>query len=115
MVIRERAEEHILFLRPEIKRLDVTTAGDFQNALREQVPEKCTVLVLNLTDVEFMDSSGLGALIAAMRSLEGRGEIVLCGCRAPVVSLLRLTSLDRVFRLVDTEDEARSVRVGRIG
>ena len=114
MVIRERMEEHILFLRPEVSRLDVSTTAEFEAALRHRVPEKCTVLVLDLSEVEFMDSSGLGALISALRSLQGRGEIVLCGCHESVLSLLRLTSLDRVFRLVDTEDEARSVRVGRV-
>lgn len=59
-------------------------------------------LVLDLTDVTFCDSSGLGALIALhkRRAVAG-GRLELAHVPAPLRHLLRITNLDEVFTLID--------------
>jgi anti-sigma B factor antagonist len=66
-------------------------------------------LVLDLTEVEFLDSSGLGVLVAAHQraSLQG-GTLVLAGLHPRVAKVLRITKLNKVFTVADSVDEAMS-------
>jgi anti-sigma B factor antagonist len=72
-------------------------------------------LVLDLSEVPFIDSGGLGALIAGIRRIHERGgAVVVTSSRAPVARLLRTAGFDRFAPLVTTREEAvamlRSVR-----
>lgn len=63
--------------------------------------------VLDLTPVTFMDSAGLGALIAVRRRLQTlQGALVLSCTNDTILRLLRWTSLDKVLRIYPTVDEA---------
>ena len=64
-------------------------------------------LVLDLTEVEFMDSSGLGVLVGVHQqaAVQG-GALILAGPHPRVAKILRITKLDKVFTVVDTVDEA---------
>lgn len=63
-------------------------------------------IVLDLADVTFIDSSGLGALIASLKAKGSDGELVIAGARAAVANLFKLTRMDKVFRMYDTTDTA---------
>ncbi len=66
-------------------------------------------IVLELTDVSFLDSTGLGVLVEAMQNVRAEGGWVrLVGASAPVVKLLKITRLDVVFSIHDTVDSAVS-------
>jgi anti-sigma B factor antagonist len=65
-------------------------------------------IVLDLSDVTFIDSSGLGALIAILKVIGKDGEIVIAAAPATVAVMFELTRMDRVFRLIKTVDEAVS-------
>jgi anti-sigma B factor antagonist len=57
-------------------------------------------LVVDMSEVSFIDSSGLGALVSALKALktQGRnGDIRLAGVQQPVVALLEIIRLQRVF------------------
>lgn len=55
-------------------------------------------LVLDLSGVSFMDSSGLAVLIAALKAAQGRnGKVVLCGLNTNLRALIELTRLHQVF------------------
>lgn len=67
-------------------------------------------IVLNLRDASLIDSVGLGALLATHTSLARRGvSLALCEVGQSIKQLLKLTNLDRVLDLHETEVEARSV------
>jgi len=55
--------------------------------------------------VEFIDSSGLGALVACLKLAGSKGKFVLFGVRVKVASMFKLTRMDRVFNLCDTEEQ----------
>jgi anti-sigma B factor antagonist len=114
MEIRERTEEGILFLRPVIEHLDVPAAAELKTILTDRVTRGARNIALNLQDVEFMDSSGLGALISTLRLLECQGELMLCGVRDGVLGLLRITSMVRVLSLYENEAEVLAERSGRL-
>ena len=64
-------------------------------------------VVLNLQDVDLMDSVGLGMLVALRTSLERREvKLLLSNVDRSVRSLLLITKLNNVFDLYDTEDDA---------
>ncbi len=64
-------------------------------------------LVVDLAAVEFMDSSGLGALIGGLKSArQAGGDLRLAAAGAQALSVLKLTSLDRVFRAYASVEDA---------
>lgn len=64
-------------------------------------------VVLNLTDVDFVDSAGLGLLARIQRSLRtDRGDLKICGMRESLLKVFTITHLDRVFELYDSEEQA---------
>ena len=54
-------------------RLDAAGAEDFKAALRDEIDGGATQIVLDLSEVEFMDSSGLGALVACLKHMGEQG------------------------------------------
>ena len=76
--------------------IDIAAAGAFHDALREAVARESRVVV-DLTDVRFIDGTGLGALVAARKEVGEAGEIVLRDPSPLVRRLLDLTRLDEVF------------------
>ena len=64
-------------------------------------------LVLDISDVEYVDSSGLGALLLAHRQLNDfEKDITLVGTQEIVRSMLNISQLTDLFNLVDTLEEA---------
>jgi anti-sigma B factor antagonist len=62
------------------------------------------VLLLDLSEVEFLDSSGLGAVVAARKLLGKQYRLALAGLQPAVEKVLRLTHMDRVFPIYATSD-----------
>jgi anti-sigma B factor antagonist len=66
-------------------------------------------LVVDMSDVSFVDSSGLGALVSALKTLKvlkGGGDVRLANVQPPVVALLEIIRLHRVFASYPTVDQA---------
>lgn len=78
------------------------------NAVRQQITAGDKKVLLNLKDVSYVDSSGLGELISAYVSVKNAGGILkLVGLTKRVHDLLRLAHADGIFEVHD--DEARAV------
>ena len=72
------------------------------NMLRESLK-----IVVNLQEVDYIDSEGLGMLVGLLVSARNRaGELKLASPRQRVTDLLRRTSLDTIFRVYANNDEA---------
>ena len=57
------------------------------------------LIALDLSEVDFIDSSGLGAIVSVLKQLDGRGDLVIVGAKPAVMNLFRLTRMDKVFRM----------------
>lgn len=80
---------------------------EFSAALRELLEKGTERFVVDLSGVEVMNSSGLGMLVAASRSVSAAGgEIVLAGANENLRKLFAMTRLDSVFRTWGTREEA---------
>jgi anti-sigma B factor antagonist len=87
--------------------IDIATVGALRERLQELQVDGPSRLVLVLDDVTFMDSLGLGVLIGAhKRARVLQGTMVIVCTSKPVMTVLRATSLDRVFRIVDDLGDA---------
>ena len=87
--------------------VDLGNSKDLQHHLREALNRKPNRLVVDLHEVPYMDSSGVATLVEAMQVSRRNGtSLVLCGMTARVRSIFEIARLDKVFRIVDSRDEA---------
>ena len=83
-------------------RLDAALAIRFKDRLREVVGRHGPLILLDLSEVNFMDSSGLGAILAIRRALPPGRRIELTGLTPNVDRVFRLTRMDTVFTIHET-------------
>jgi anti-sigma B factor antagonist len=87
-------------------RIAVDVASRFKQDLIEYATKGNRTIVLDLSEVTFIDSSGLGALIGSLKFIGDDGEIVLCGARDTVASMLKLTRMNKIFRMFLSPEDA---------
>lgn len=85
--------------------LDVAVAAELRTALREAVASDVAVVVLDLRDVDFLDSTVLGVVVEAHRSLAGERRLRVVGARGLALRTLQLTGLDGVLDTTSPEPE----------
>ena len=87
--------------------LDLATSPSVRAALMEAASEDKHEIIVDLTQLEFLDSTGLGALIGAhRRALEHDGNVRLVVREGAISRLLNITGLMRVFQVYHTVDNA---------
>ncbi len=88
-------------------RLDGATAPQFKSYMVELMLNNVERIALDLSGVDFMDSIGLASLMSSVKTMGGKGEIVLFGLNDKLRKLFAITKLDRgVFRIFPGETEA---------
>jgi anti-sigma B factor antagonist len=87
--------------------VDVYTAPRLRERLVELVEQGARHVVVDLSRVEFLDSTGLGVLVGALKRLRqaGGGLSLVCD-KEPLLKIFRITALDQVFPLYATVDAA---------
>jgi anti-sigma B factor antagonist len=96
----------VLVLELREDNLDANNVREFRDAAQSLMQER-TKVVLDMSGVKFVDSSGLGALISCLRQLNGRrGDFRLCEMSSTVRALFELMRMHRVFNIHDTRDTA---------
>jgi anti-sigma B factor antagonist len=86
--------------------VDLGTSGTLRRTLFAALPET-SILALNLDAIRYIDSSGIATLIEVLNdSRRLDKQFVLFGLSAAVEEVFRLTHVTRIFRIVQTEQEA---------
>ncbi|KMK68724.1 STAS domain-containing protein [Puniceibacterium sp. IMCC21224] len=80
-------------------RIDASVAIQFKDRMREITAESDGRIVLDLHKVAFIDSSGLGAIVAAMKQLSNKQKLDLAGLTPTVDKVFRLTRMDTIFAI----------------
>ena len=87
--------------------LEGETSTLFKTRLKGVVAEGGRHVVMDLGNVGFIDSCGLGALISALKILRGSGgSLVIANVSEPVEAVLRITRLVRVFEVSPSVEDA---------
>lgn len=96
----------VLIARLKIESLETGNVAEFRSAVTPLVDRNERV-VLDLTDVGFMDSTGLGALLSCLRVLKAKGgSLKLASLTSEVIQLFEMVMMDRVFEVFPSVPEA---------
>ena len=96
----------ILSLAGEI---DMKCSSGLRGKFMELFRSKPLVFIVDMTEVEFMDSSGLAILVEALKwCRQNGGELKLAGMAQSVRNIFEISRLDSIFNIYDTQAEALS-------
>lgn len=89
------------------ERLDAHNSSELKTQMLSLFDEGKNNLVIDLQDVRFVDSSGLGSLVSGFKNASARnGTLKLSGLQPQVKSMFELTRLHRVFEIFPGSEEA---------
>jgi len=106
VLLEDVPEGDCLVVSLKEKRLDAVIAASFREALVERIDQGQRNIVLDMSQVSFMDSSGLGAVVFILKHLGHRGRLHICGVTPGVMAVLKLTRMDRVLKTFETRQAA---------
>ncbi|WP_206602957.1 STAS domain-containing protein [Leptolyngbya ohadii] len=86
--------------------LDATQADHLKDEVNHCLSAGAGCILIDFQDVTFMDSSGLAALISAVRLVRDQGKkLCLCSVNQQIKMLLELTSVDQIFQVFGNQEE----------
>jgi len=104
--IRIEKLEDVVIAHLEGETLDASNAKDFKSGIAPWISPNARI-ILDLSVLKFVDSSGLGALLSCLRQLNASGgDLKLYGMIKPVRALFELVRMHRVFEIFNTREEA---------
>lgn len=107
MQLNMTEQDDIVKINIEEERMDAHNSGDLKEQMLQLFDEGKCSLVIDLSAVRFIDSSGLGALVSGFKNASAReGNLKLCCLQPQVRSMFELTRLHRVFEIFTNMDEA---------
>jgi anti-sigma B factor antagonist len=104
--ITTEKEGGVIFVALQAESLDASNTNEFKRTVATAVEPKAKV-VLDLAQVQFIDSSGCGAILAFLRQLTTvGGDLKLCNVTKPVRSLFELVRMHRILDIYNNREEA---------
>jgi anti-sigma B factor antagonist len=101
----EQADDVAVVTLP-VAELDAANTAEFKRDIAP-VLDAHSKVVLDLTRLRFIDSSGLGAFISCLRKLnEKRGDLKLCGMSKQVRAVFEMVRMQRILDILGTREEA---------
>ncbi len=95
-----------LLVTTEDTRIDAAVAIRFKDQMRAITDDGPKRVVLDLQNVQFVDSSGLGAIVAAMKQVGSGRRLELAGLTSSVKKVFALTRMDSVFTIHGSVEDA---------
>jgi anti-sigma B factor antagonist len=105
MNITVEKQGNLLMACVQQERIDAACAIQFKDRMREISLEGQGRVVLDLSQVAFIDSSGLGAVVAVRKALGAERPLELLGLTPTVQKVFRLTRMDSIFTIHDRWDD----------
>jgi anti-sigma B factor antagonist len=100
MILRIEDKGAAVLIEVREERLDAHNSGELKTQMLNLFEEGKNNIVVDLHEVRFVDSSGLGALVSGFKNASARnGNLKLCGLQPQVKSMFELTRLHRVFEI----------------
>jgi anti-sigma B factor antagonist len=96
--------DNVLKIEPEVARIDSSVAAKFKEQLLEKINSGNQKIILDLNQVKFIDSSGLGVIVATFKKLKGNGKLVILTKSQSILTMFKITRLDKVLPIVNSDD-----------
>ena len=106
MELSSSLEPGLQIVTVQEQRIDAAVALSFKDRMRDLTDGQSETVLLDLDHVQFIDSSGLGAIVAVMKNLDADRKLVLAGLSPTVDKVFRLTRMDSVFSVFPTVEAA---------
>jgi anti-sigma B factor antagonist len=101
---REKGKVLVFDIRGD---LDAKSATVLKDRINEKITEGKAMILINLTDVPYMDSAGLGVLVSGLKNANRlSGDLRIWGLQDEVKSIFELTRLNKVFQIFEDENSA---------
>ena len=105
-MIEAETRSNCTVLRINEKRLDAQRAPGFKAAAEPLLDGAHNRVVIDAAQIEFVDSTGLGAIVSLLKQMGPAGELAVAAPSPAVRKLFTITRLDRVIKLYDSLDDA---------
>jgi len=90
--------------------IDMFSAPEFREVLTDIINKGSKYLIVNMTEITFIDSSGLGVLLSILRTVRPMGgTIALCGCDPTIMRTMTATRIDTIIPVRKTLDEVMAL------
>jgi anti-sigma B factor antagonist len=106
MQVEDRKEGDVLVVKLLGARLDAKNADEFRSTISGYISGGNERIVLDMSQVDFVDSSGLGAMVSVLKSLGNENRLGICGTQESVMRMFKLTRVNKVFNIFDGETQA---------
>ena len=101
--IKDHGEHKILSINGEV---DLYNVSELKKVLFSITDGTSSSVVVDMKNVNYMDSSGIGALVAGQKKMKAHsGKFALMNIHDDVLNILKLATLDKFFKIYETEDD----------
>lgn len=100
-VLNTSRQGDLLCLIVTASRMDAASVREFKNAVDAAWSPVVRRVAIDMSAVEFLDSSGVGALLSIYKRLPAPGQVRLEGVRAGVQTVIELLRLHRIFEIAN--------------
>ena len=105
LVVTETSAATVVVSFP-VQNLDASNVKAFRDAIKA-VTDSREIVLLDMSTLNFVDSSGLGALLSCLRAMNAKnGQLRLFGMTKPVKALFELVRMHRIFPIYNSREEA---------
>lgn len=91
----------------KVDKLDAQSAPELRSYIVNIINNGSENIIIDLSNISFMDSSALGAIVSIMKVLGGNGKLILVGVHGIVLDLFKLTRMDNVLNLYNDIESAK--------
>ncbi len=106
MVVKDKILGDVVVLAVDGE-INFNSSPDFRKAFLKVLDSKAKKVVINLSNVAYVDSSGLATLVEALQKIKGSGgRLRLTSLSAKVKSLFEITKLEKLFEIFASEEDA---------
>ncbi|MBN2078219.1 MAG: STAS domain-containing protein [Spirochaetes bacterium] len=101
--LRTRGEHKIVEIDGDI---DYFSVGELKNSIFALINDRVRSIILDLKDVEYMDSSGIGLIVTAFKVMNGYGgRIALVHVQEDILALLKLATVDSIMKIYESAND----------
>lgn len=105
----DRPEQGVVVIAPSTD-IDMSRSPELRTAIRQEMGSGVHKMIVDLVDVNYMDSSGLATLVEAMRNAsKTETKLVICNMHEKVSAIFEIARLDSFFSIVESRDDAISL------
>lgn len=99
MQIDVEKNDKAIIITPRMHVIDAAIAGEFKEFSHKLISPEYSLYILDMKNLSFIDSTGLGSLISIQKNISGGQRFVLCNIPETVLNIIKLTKLDTYFTI----------------